>query len=83
MKNDQSDDISLSQFVSFYENNFTESNTADQAIKDARDKINIQYSAERNSIYKDSCVPVCKIEQLIKQLNQNSSPDMDGVQQDI
>ena len=58
-------------------------NAADQAIKDARDKINIQYSVERNTIYKDSCVPVCIKEQLIKQLNQNSSPDMDGAQQDI
>ena len=34
---------------------------------------------QSDTIYKDSCVPVCKLEELIKQLSKNSSPDMDGV----
>ena len=34
---------------------------------------------QSDTIYKDSCVPVCKLEEPIKQLSKNSSPDMDGV----
>ena len=76
-KNDQSDDISLSQLVSFYKNKFAVSKAEGQVIQDARDEANEKYAAVRDTIYKDSCVPVCKLEELIKQLSKNSSPDMD------
>ena len=50
-----------------------------QVIQDATDEVNEKYAAVRDTIYKDSCVPVCKLEELIKQLSKHSSPDMDGV----
>ena len=78
-KIDQSDDISLSQLVSFYKNKFAVSKAEGQVIQDARDEVNEKYAAVTDTIYKDSCVPVCKFEELIKQLSKNSSPDMDGV----
>ena len=73
-KNDQSDDISLSQLVSFYKNNFAISKPEAQVIKDARNEVNENYAAVADTIYKDSCVTVCKLEELIKQLNQGWQP---------
>ena len=79
--NDQSNHISLSQVDSFYKNIFALSQAESQEIHNARDEVKEKYAAVRDTIhvYKDSCVPVCKLGEQIKQLSKNSSPDMDGV----
>ena len=47
---------------SFCKNTFAASKAEGKEIQDARDDVN------KNTIYKDSCVPVCKLEELIKQI---------------
>ena len=58
--------------LAFMKKKNAESEAEDQVINDARDQVNIKYAAVRDTIYKDNCVPVCRIEKLIKQVSKNS-----------
>ena len=65
--------------LAFIKNKFAISKIEAQVIQDARNEVNENHAAVADTIYKDSFVSVCKLEELIKQLSKNSSPDMDGV----
>ena len=53
---------------SFCKNTFAASKAEGQEIQDARDEVSKKYAAVGDTVYKDSCVPVCKLEELIKQI---------------